>query len=101
MHRAPGGAASPLVMVGTVAVRPDDQNDGHGRALMAQMLTAAETGADGALKIGRAHVCTPVTNEHLVCRLLLEKITNLSQIIEIIMFNNYSSIISRVLNNKD
>src|SRR3546814_10566249 len=24
-------------------------------------------------KIGRAHVCTPVTNEHLVCRLLLEK----------------------------
>src|SRR3546814_8259444 len=24
-------------------------------------------------KIGRAHVCTPVTNEHLVFRLLLEK----------------------------
>src|SRR3546814_2641520 len=24
-------------------------------------------------KIGRAHVCTPVTNAHLVCRLLLEK----------------------------
>src|SRR3546814_4253332 len=24
-------------------------------------------------KIGRAHVCTPVTNTHLVCRLLLEK----------------------------
>src|SRR3546814_10461289 len=47
--RAPGGAASPLVMVGPVAVRPDVQNDGHGRALMAQMLTAAETGADGAL----------------------------------------------------
>src|SRR3546814_10273058 len=23
--------------------------------------------------IGRAHVCTPVTNSHLVCRLLLEK----------------------------
>src|SRR3546814_5241290 len=29
------------------------------------------TGAPG--KIGRAHVCTPVTNAHLVCRLLLEK----------------------------
>src|SRR3546814_3826668 len=28
-------------------------------------------GAD-SLKIGRAHVCTPVTNAHLVCRLLLE-----------------------------
>src|SRR3546814_880676 len=24
-------------------------------------------------KIGRAHVCTPVTNAHLVCRLLLEQ----------------------------
>src|SRR3546814_3311659 len=24
------------------------------------------------LEIGRAHVCTPVTNAHLVCRLLLE-----------------------------
>src|SRR3546814_7475387 len=27
-------------------------------------------------KIGRAHVCTPVTNAHLVCRLLLEKKNN-------------------------
>src|SRR3546814_2359799 len=26
-----------------------------------------------ARKIGRAHVCTPVTNPHLVCRLMLEK----------------------------
>src|SRR3546814_6811972 len=25
------------------------------------------------MQIGRAHVCTPVTNAHLVCRLLLEK----------------------------
>src|SRR3546814_1382856 len=25
------------------------------------------------MEIGRAHVCTPVTNAHLVCRLLLEK----------------------------
>src|SRR3546814_7599301 len=25
------------------------------------------------VQIGRAHVCTPVTNEQLVCRLLLEK----------------------------
>src|SRR3546814_7644320 len=28
------------------------------------------------LEIGRAHVCTPVTNAHLVCRLLLEKKNN-------------------------
>src|SRR3546814_8023045 len=27
-------------------------------------------------KIGRAYVCTPVTNAQLVCRLLLEKKTN-------------------------
>src|SRR3546814_1077149 len=27
-------------------------------------------------KIGRAHVCTPVTNAHIVCRLLLEKKKN-------------------------
>src|SRR3546814_7270465 len=27
------------------------------------------------LEIGRAHVCTPVTNAHHVCRLLLEKKT--------------------------
>src|SRR3546814_9140726 len=28
---------------------------------------------DGAIEIGSAHVCTQVTNAHLVCRLLLEK----------------------------
>src|SRR3546814_3691897 len=28
------------------------------------------------VQIGRAHVCTPVTNAHLVCRLLLEKKTH-------------------------
>src|SRR3546814_4925935 len=27
-------------------------------------------------QIGRAHVCTPVTNAHLVCRLLLAHSTN-------------------------
>ncbi len=48
-HRAPGGAATPLVMVGPVAVRPDVQRGGHGRALMAHMLEAAETRADSAL----------------------------------------------------
>src|SRR3546814_7827282 len=35
----------------------------------------AEPGRDAArrFEIGRAHVCTPVTNAHIVCRLLLEK----------------------------
>src|SRR3546814_2959804 len=27
------------------------------------------------MKIGRAHVCTPVTNAHIVCRILLENKT--------------------------
>src|SRR3546814_7309169 len=31
---------------------------------------------DAKIEIGRAHVCTPVTNAHLVCRLLLEKTKN-------------------------
>lgn len=48
-HHAPDGSATPLVMVGPVAVRPDLQRGGHGRALMAHMLEAAETQADSAL----------------------------------------------------
>src|SRR3546814_4780864 len=36
--------------------------------------TLSANGSDSKEKseIGRAHVCTPVTNAHLVCRLLLE-----------------------------
>src|SRR3546814_14894553 len=37
---------------------------------------SATKGGLVALAIGRAHVCTPVTNAHLVCRLLLEKKKN-------------------------
>jgi len=48
-HHAADGAATPLVMVGPVAVRPDVQRGGHGRALMARMLEAAESKADSAL----------------------------------------------------
>lgn len=48
-HRAEDGTATPLVMVGPVAVRPDVQRGGHGRALMVHMLDAAETKADSAL----------------------------------------------------
>ncbi|HMP45414.1 MAG TPA: GNAT family N-acetyltransferase, partial [Sphingopyxis sp.] len=48
-HHAPDGTACPLVMVGPVAVRPDVQRGGHGRALTARMLAAAEHEADGAL----------------------------------------------------
>ena len=48
-HHAADGTATPLVMVGPVAVRPDIQRGGHGRALMAAMLEAAEIKADSAL----------------------------------------------------
>lgn len=48
-HRSVGGIVTPLVMVGPVAIRPDAQRGGYGRALMAHMLKAAETAADGAL----------------------------------------------------
>ena len=48
-HLAADGTETPLVMVGPVAVRPDVQRGGHGRALMAHMLAAAESAADGAL----------------------------------------------------
>ena len=48
-HHVPDGNATPLVMVGPVAVRPDVQRGGHGRLLMAHMLEAAETESDSAL----------------------------------------------------
>lgn len=48
-HRDVAGGSTPLVMVGPVAVRPDVQRGGHGRALMAHMLDAADAKADGAL----------------------------------------------------
>src|SRR3546814_7764152 len=37
---------------------------------------AGAVGAQSDRQIGRAHVCTPVTNAHLVCRLLLVKQKN-------------------------
>src|SRR3546814_4292836 len=42
-----------------------------GRAIGAGGVARIET-----LEIRRAHVCTPVTNAHLVCRLLLDKKEN-------------------------
>lgn len=48
-HHPADGTATPLVMVGPVAVRPDIQRGGHGRALMARMLEAAEHEADSGL----------------------------------------------------
>src|SRR3546814_4363517 len=46
------------------------------------LIGAASRGCNGGPggQIGRAHVCTPVANEHLVCRLLLEKQHNALQL---------------------
>src|SRR3546814_5659969 len=47
-----------------------------GRPISPATLSAAQLrGAIGSelAEIGRAHVCTPVTNAHIVCRLLREK----------------------------
>src|SRR3546814_5238792 len=63
---------------------PIDTSSAQGM-LMTQMLGAfaeferalirerTRAGIKAAVEIGRAHVRTPVTNAHLVCRLLLEK----------------------------
>lgn len=45
------GRIAPLVLVGPVAVRPDRQRDGIGRALMARLLEAAETAGEPALML--------------------------------------------------
>src|SRR3546814_7219781 len=38
-----------------------------------QWVAATKASAEGDLKIGRAHVCTTVNNDTLVCRILIEK----------------------------
>src|SRR3546814_2159204 len=70
---------------GALAAEVDDRRvldqRGHHRAgrqgdAGAERGDAQRRTAGHARKIGRAHVCTPVTNAHLVCRLLLEKTKN-------------------------
>src|SRR3546814_10509016 len=47
-----------------------------GLAAVVALLVGLITATTSALELGRAHVRTPVTNAHLVCRLLLEKNKN-------------------------
>src|SRR3546814_488100 len=51
--------------VGTLQAKAATLRGNLAYSAYSQMFSASE--------IGRAHVCTPVTNEQLVCRLLLEK----------------------------
>src|SRR3546814_7286291 len=61
--------------VGAAAIAPGTADViAMGRKLLADPSLPSKLEADQAAdKIGRPHVCTPVTNAHLVCRLLLEK----------------------------
>src|SRR3546814_3694740 len=58
---------------------PEQREPGEGPADYVRRVAREKAGA-GLLRvvdeIGRAHVCTPVTNAQLVCRLLLEKKNN-------------------------
>src|SRR3546814_9546142 len=51
---------------------------------------------DASLEIGRAHVCTPVTNAHLVCRLLLAKKKHAQSITSRTLTHTFSYTLTRV-----
>src|SRR3546814_10908190 len=66
-HRA-SSKAGPLLLYGRVGQRPrTGKSQGQDRADRQSACPLRPR------EIGRAHVCTPVTNAHLVCLLLLEK----------------------------
>src|SRR3546814_5987608 len=51
-----------------------------GLLIVGGIAAIASAARKSAKEIGRAHVCTPVTNAHLVCRLLLEKKKHINDI---------------------
>src|SRR3546814_5368717 len=53
---------------------PREMNDNFVALALCTLIKFENSG----MQIGRAHVCTPVTNAHLVCRLLLENKTERS-----------------------
>src|SRR3546814_2034707 len=69
-----GGVSQALGRSGSV-FRAAAISDASGRQLSGSgaMDAVASRQRSFDRKIGRAHVCTPVTNAHLVCRILLEK----------------------------
>src|SRR3546814_9355891 len=69
-HVASAAAELGLEHIVVTSVDRDDLPDG-GAGHFVKVIEALRRRAPN--KIGRAHVCTPVTNAHLVCRLLLEK----------------------------
>src|SRR3546814_4406931 len=55
------------------ATSPSGFTRRYGNSIAARIGVVARDNLDACLEIGRAHVRTPVTNAHHVCRLLLEK----------------------------
>src|SRR3546814_5304324 len=70
-----------IIIIRTILTSPSEENrmyvclcNGYRDTEIREI---AESGVRCAREeIGRAHVCTPVTNAHIVCRLLLEKKNN-------------------------
>src|SRR3546814_9047476 len=56
-----------------VGQRDDPPGRGGFAHLFEHLMFKTTRNLPGGVQIGRAHVRTPVTNAHLVCRLLLEK----------------------------
>src|SRR3546814_9677929 len=52
---------------------PTDVEDPHSAFFCKPLLKMVDNEPGIGKEIGRAHVCTPVTNAPLVCRLLIEK----------------------------
>src|SRR3546814_8620271 len=75
--RAAQGAGFTLDEIGDLLALGESDDRPRVRALARQRIAAldekiaqmTQTRAALARQIGRAHVCTPVTNAHLVCRL--------------------------------
>src|SRR3546814_3931794 len=66
-YEVEGSRAGLLVLQATVAKATEPMEGDRSRQAVAR-LALVQLGGE----IGRPHACTPVTNAHLVCRLLLE-----------------------------
>lgn len=55
----PAGRPHPLLMVGPVAVLPEHQNAGYGKALMISTLSAVDEGSDGAAPLPQVMIGDP------------------------------------------
>src|SRR3546814_3154796 len=68
----PAGAEA-LLATGEAGLTPEGLTEVRQRVAWAYYIESDDANARRMAEIGRAHVRTPVTNAHLVCRLLLEK----------------------------